>query len=88
MEAFMWRKWWEATNELEKEYNEYQKTAYPLVLGQCSQALRAQLDGMKGYVSVNTNQDVLEVLNMMRSLCFKHDQDMMRHTLCQSPSKA
>ena len=47
MEVPMWCRRWEATNKIENEYKKYQKTAYPLVLGQCSLALQAQLEGTK-----------------------------------------
>ena len=37
----------------EHEYKKYQKTAFPMVMGQCSPALWAQLEGAKGYKKVN-----------------------------------
>ena len=65
----------EATNKLKKICKIYQKTVYPLVIGQCSPALRAQLDGMKGYDMVNSKHDDFEVLKMIKSLCCRHNQN-------------
>ena len=74
MEVFMEGDW-KIANNLEKEFVKYQKTAYPLVIGQFSPALRAQLEGRKGYETVNSNQEVVEVLKLIRGLCCKHNQN-------------
>ena len=41
----------------------------------CSPVLMAQLEGMKGYESINTDQDVVEVLKLIQILCCRHDQN-------------
>ena len=46
----------ETANELEKQYTKYQKTAYPLVIGQCLPALRAQLKGTKNMIWSQVNK--------------------------------
>ena len=63
MDVFMWKENWKIAKDLNKKFTKFQKTAYPLVIRQCSPALRAQLEGMKGYESINTNQNIVEVLN-------------------------
>ena len=49
------------------------KTVYPLILGQCMPALRAQLEGNKGYEKINKEQDLFELLKLIRGLCCLHD---------------
>ena len=61
--------------EKEKEFNKYQTMAYSLVLGQCSPALWAQLEGTKGYEKIDLNQDVVEILQKSRGLCCRHDHN-------------
>ena len=46
---------------------------YPLILGQYSPALRAQLEGIKGYETINKKQDLIELLKFVRGLCCCHD---------------
>ena len=62
MEVFLWKITWETTNELRKAYLKYQEMVNPLVIGQCSPALRAQLEGTKGFDAINTKQDVIKIL--------------------------
>ena len=52
----------EKISSRETDYLKYQKTAYPLVLGQCSPALQAQLEETKGFEKINTDEDVVELL--------------------------
>ena len=60
---------------MEKEFFKYQKIAYPVVVGQCSPALRAQLEGTRGYKIVNSNQDMVQLLKLINGLCCQHDQN-------------
>ena len=71
----MWKKQWEKISSHENDYLKYQKTVYPLVLGQCSPALRAQLEGTKGFEKINADQDVVELLQMIRDISCRHDQN-------------
>ena len=75
IKVFMWKKQWEKISSHETDYLKYQKTAYPLVLEQCSPALLAQLEGSKGFKKVNTDQDVAELLRMVRSTSYRHNQN-------------
>ena len=65
MEVFLWKENWKETKDLEKEFIKYLKTAYPVVVGQCSPALRAQLEETRGYEIVNSNQDMVELLKLI-----------------------
>ena len=42
MKVLVWHERWKEIHDRETEFNKYQKTAYLLVIGQCSSALRAQ----------------------------------------------
>ena len=52
MKVFMWKKQWEQVNTREAKYLKYQMTAYPIIMGQCSPALKVQLEGSKGYEKI------------------------------------
>ena len=56
---------WKEIKDLEKEFIKYEKTAYPVVVGQSSPALRAQLEGTRGFEVVNCDQDVVELLKLI-----------------------
>ena len=75
MEIFMWRELWKEVHDERVEFNKHQRTTYPLVMGQCSPALIAQLEGTKGFVKVKANQDIVELLKMIKALCCCHDQN-------------
>ena len=45
--------------------NNYQKTAYPLVMGKLSPALWAQLEGSKGYEKINDAQVMVDLLKLI-----------------------
>ena len=45
---------------------------YPLIIGQCSPALRAQLEGTKGYEKINKDQDLIGLLKIIWELCCRH----------------
>ena len=75
MEVFLWKENWKESKDFEKEFINYQKTAYPVVVRPCSPALRAQLEGTKGYEIVNSNQDVVEMLKLIKNMCWHHDQN-------------
>ena len=47
METFTWKRQLVGMNTLQNYYKKYQKTAYFLILGQCSPALWAQLEEKK-----------------------------------------
>ena len=59
MEIFMWWELWKEVHNKKVEFNKYQRTAYPLVMGQCSPAIRAQLEGTKGFAEVKENQNIV-----------------------------
>ena len=71
----MWKKHWDRVNTQETEYNKYQRTVYPLIMGQCSPALWAQLDELKGFENIKTDKDVVELLKVILSICCRHDQN-------------
>ena len=60
---------------MKKLFTMHQKTAYLVVISQCLPALHAQLEGMKGYWTINTNQDIVKVLKLIWGLCCRHDQN-------------
>ena len=71
----MWQELWKEVHDRKVEFNKYQRTTYPLVMGQCSPALRAQLEGTKGFAKVKANQDIVELLKMISALCCCLDQN-------------
>ena len=75
LDVFMWRGLWKGMKEKEKEFNKYETMAYPLVLGQCSPALWAHLKGTKGYENIELDQDMVEILQLIRGLCCRHDHN-------------
>ena len=74
MEVFALKRQWADINMLQNDYKNYQKMAYPLILGQCLPALRAQLEGTKE-LEVNAKQDVVEILQLIRGFCCHHDHN-------------
>ena len=46
---------------------------YPLILGPCLPALRAQLEGTKGYETIDKELDLIELLKLIRGLYCCHD---------------
>ena len=75
MMVFMWKKQWRRVDTHEAEYLKYQRTAYPIIMGQCSLALKVQLEGSKGYEKTNIDQDVVELLWLIWSICCQHEQN-------------
>ena len=53
---------------------EVSEDSIPTGLGSCYQALWAQLEGTKGFHKINTGQDAVELLPLVRSICCRHDQ--------------
>lgn len=46
------------------------KTAYTLILGQCSDVLKAKLESQNGYEDINNKYDAIKLLRLIRNICF------------------
>jgi len=63
-------------------FNENAKTAYSLVWGQCTDAMRAQLETRNNHVTVATNEDVLGLLQNIKDATFNfQNQKYKPHAL-------
>ena len=79
------RIWEKEVNEFVKRknyFNENAKTAYSLVWGQCTDAMRAQLETRNNHVTVATNEDVLGLLQNIKDATFNfQNQKYKPHAL-------
>ena len=69
----MWKWLWDKVNDQVFDYKKNFKTVYPLILGQCLPTLGAQLEGTKSYKKINKEQDLIELLKLIRGLHCCHD---------------
>ncbi|MFM7186385.1 MAG: hypothetical protein ACKO14_01070, partial [Armatimonadota bacterium] len=69
-----------AMMELKQEYSTYcaavenrricQETVFPIILGQCTRALRTKLEADSTYAGINTASDVMGLMKLIRSKAF------------------
>jgi Reverse transcriptase (RNA-dependent DNA polymerase)/Zinc knuckle len=72
------RLWEKAVDEVAKmqgHYNQNLMTLFALVWGQCSDALREKLRSKPEYVEVNTTQNGLDLLNLIRGVAFNQESN-------------
>jgi hypothetical protein len=74
--------WKEETQEKKTQaiqIEESKKRAYALVLGQCSPELESKIKGATNYSMINTLQDIVELLQLIRGYCcdFRAHQQSM-----------
>ena len=55
------------------------RTAYGLVLGQCTYYLRSRLEGQEKLETMSNEWDLLGILKIVKSLSHKYDEDMEYH---------
>jgi Reverse transcriptase (RNA-dependent DNA polymerase)/Zinc knuckle len=70
------RLWEKAVDEVAKKQGLYEQnlmTLFALVWGQCSDALREKLRSKTEYERINTMQNGLELLRLMRTVAFNHE---------------
>ena len=54
-------------------------TAYGLVIGQCTKYLQSRLEGQEKMEMTSNEQDLLDLLKIVKSLLHKHDKDTDYH---------
>jgi Zinc knuckle len=72
------RLWEKAVDEVAKmqgHYNQNLMSLFALVLGQCSDALREKLRSKTEYAQVNTTQNGLQLLNVIRGVAFNYESN-------------
>ena len=52
---------------------ENMKTAYTLILGQCTELLRAKLEASSKYEDIDDEQNPIDLLREIKSICFKFE---------------
>ena len=55
------------------------RTAYGLVLGQCTYYLRSRLEGQERWEQTLNKQDLLELINSIKYLLHEYDEDTEYH---------
>ena len=63
---------------------ENKKLAYALVLGQCLMELDSKIKGLDGYVQANANQDVVQLLAIIRAVNSTTTSNVLTHSKTRS----
>jgi hypothetical protein len=74
-EVFLWQ---QDITEVKKRIallTENEKPLYALILGQCSAELKSKIKGMDSYVQADCNQDVVQLLLIIRGYCCRFNNN-------------
>jgi hypothetical protein len=74
-EVFLWQQDVTKAKKRKALLKENKKRAYALVLGQCSLDLESKIKGADAYTQADGNQDVVQLLKIIRGHCCKFDKN-------------
>jgi hypothetical protein len=57
----------------EKKLKENYQAAYSLVLGQCTEYMRAKLEAVAGYNNMDSSSDLIELIKMIKGLSYQFE---------------
>ena len=57
----------------ESIYRQNKASLYSIVLGQCTEAMKAKLESDSGYETISGDSDVIELLKLIRSIAFAYE---------------
>ena len=66
------------------EENKNKKRAYALILGQCSMDLESKIKGADAYTQADADQDVVQLLKIIRGYCCKFEENQQSITALES----
>jgi hypothetical protein len=72
-ELFIWQEDYKTKKKNKEEYEENKQRAHALVWGQCSPELRNKVKAAANYGTVSADQDVVELLLLIRGFCCSFD---------------
>ena len=68
------RVWEKKVKEVVKRNSQLEencRAAYALVLGQCTEYLRAKIEATNNYKDINAEQNIVRLLKTVKGLCYK-----------------
>ena len=75
MDIFIKKKYFENQHKRQAEFEEKEKRVFPVVFGQCSPSLGLQVEGIKSFEKICKENDVVELLKLIRGFCCQHVQN-------------
>ena len=70
MEQCIWEKKVDEFIKRESIYEQNVQNIYSVILGQCTDAMRAKLESQQNYEQVSEDSDVIKLLRMIRGIAF------------------
>jgi hypothetical protein len=74
-EVFLWQQVVTEAKKRKALLEENKKRAYALILGQCSPDLESKIKGADAYTQADGDQDVVQLLKIIRGHCCKFDEN-------------
>ena len=68
-------------------YRQNQATMFSVVLGQCTEALKAKLEADNNYETISQSRDVIKLLLLIREIAFNYESDKYPYLAVHSSMK-